>query len=359
MSNVRFRQTREELLNILATDINSILAEHPLPDFNDKCVFITGATGFMGRWLLLAIKCLNDSGSNIQLIALSRNPDRFLDKAPEWKNTPWLSWISGDIRDFTYPSQAIDAIIHGATDTAPQFATQHPEQLYESMVQGTERIFQLASKRKATRVLLISSGAVYGEQPDELSRLSETFPAKNLSEQDPYGEGKRAMEQIGMRFAIEHGQQTVIARCFTFIGCGLAKHLAISQFIQNAQENPCIEVKGDGKTVRSYLYAADMALWLLTILARGKPGEVYNVGSSEAVTLIETATQVSKRLAPDKPVIILNAEATSPRRRYVPDTHRAESELGLRVWTSLDKALQTTAATTLRDLQSEQMRELK
>ena len=344
MSDACFRQRREELQSFLATDINSILAGHPLPDFKGKRLFLTGATGFVGRWLLLTIKCLNAAGANIRLVALSRNPDRFLENFPEWKDTPWLTWIPGDIRNFDYPSLPIDAIIHGATDTSPHSATHHPETLYESMVQGTERVFLFATKQKISRVLLISSGAVYGEQPTDLPRLAETFSPENNSDQNPYGEGKRAMEQIGIRYAAEYGLHTVIARCFTFVGFGLAKHLAISQFIQNAQENRDIAVKGDGQAVRSYLYAADLAVWLLTILARGKPQRTYNVGSPHAVTLIEAATRVRDLLAPDKRVIILNADAPSPRKLYVPDTRRAESELGLRAWTTLDHALQKTVA---------------
>jgi dTDP-glucose 4,6-dehydratase len=346
MSEASFRQGREDLLHFLAKDINSILAGYPLDDLKDKRLLLTGATGFVGRWLLLAIKCLNDAGSAIKVIALSRNPEHFLKSFPEWEDVSWLTWISGDIRDFQYPTLPIDAIIHGATDTSPQLAIHNPAALYESMVQGTERILHFAKNQEIPRILLISSGAIYGEQPTDLHGLNEDFSPVQGTDQDPYGEGKRAMEQLGAHFATTYGLEIIIARCFTFVGFGLAKHLAISQFIRDAQENPEIAVKGDGQTVRSYLYAADLALWLLTILARGKPGQAYNVGSPNAVTLIETATRVRNLLAPAKQIIILGADASAPRRRYVPDTTRAENELKLRVWTELDQALQKTAATT-------------
>lgn len=344
MNEARLLRQRIKLQNFLATDINSILAQHPLSELQGKCLFLTGATGFVGYWLLLAIKCLNDTGAAIQVIALSRNPAHFLENAPEWKNLPWLNWLSGDIRDFAYPDQPIDAIIHGATDTSPHFATHHPQELYESIVQGTEHLLQFAARKNIQRVLLISSGAIYGEQPPNLTHLPEKYVPSAGTKTAPYAEGKREMERIGLRFAAENGLETLFARGFTFVGFGLAKHLAISQFIQNAQENHFIAVRGDGQAVRSYLYAADMAVWLLTILARGKPQSIYNVGSPHAVTLIEAAMRVRKLLAPDKRVTILDADASSPRRRYVPDTRLAENELGLCIWTTLDQALQKTLA---------------
>lgn len=344
MDEVCLLQQRLKLQSLLATDIDSILAQHPLSELQGKCLFLTGATGFVGYWLLLTIKCLNDTGAAIQVIALSRNPAHFLENAPEWKNLPWLNWLSGDIRDFAFPDQPIDAIIHGATDTSPHFAAHHPQELYESIVQGTEHLLHFAALKTIRRMLLISSGAIYEEQPPDLSHLPEEYAPAPGSKAEPYGAGKREMEQIGLRFAAKHGLETLIARCFTFVGFGLAKHLAISQFIQDAQENPFIAVKGDGQAVRSYLYAADMAIWLLTILAYGKPQRIYNVGSPDAITLIEAATRVQTLLAPGKRVDILGTDAPSPRRRYVPDTRRAESELGLCTWTTLDQALQKTLA---------------
>lgn len=338
-----FLQRRKQLQEMLASDLRPLLAGHPLPELHGKRLFLSGATGFVGTWLLLAIQCLNEAGAGIQVIALSRDPQRFLDRAPEWKNTSWLSWVCGDIRDFQYPDTPIDAIIHGATDTSAHFATHHPEALYASIVDGGTHLLNYAAAQHIRRVLLLSSGAVYGEQPPDLTHLPEDYTPAPGPNPEPYGEGKRMLEAFALRFAQEHALEILLARGFTFVGFGLAKHLAISQFIANAQENPFIAVKGDGQAVRSYLYAADLAVWLLTILARGTPQRAYNVGSPDAVTLIEAATQVRDLLAPEKRVDILDADAPAPRRRYVPDTRRAQNELSLHVWTPLAHALQKTA----------------
>ncbi len=343
MPDRRFQQRRRSLQDFLADDLRPLLAQHPLPELHGKRLLLTGATGFVGSWLLLAIQCLNETGAGIQVTALSRDPQGFLERAPEWTDTPWLSWLQGDIRDFPPPEGPIDAIIHGATDTSARFAREHPEALYASIVHGTEHLLRLAAGKNIRRLLLLSSGAIYGEQPADLAQLPEDYCPNPETTPEPYGEGKRMMEKFALRFAQEHALDLVMARGFTFVGFGLGEHLAISQFIENAQENPFIAVKGDGQAVRSYLYAADMAVWLLTILARGTPQRAYNVGSPHAVTLMETATQVRDRLAPDKRVAILDTDAPAPRRRYVPDTRRAENELGLRAWTPLALAVQRTA----------------
>jgi dTDP-glucose 4,6-dehydratase len=105
-----------------------------------------------------------------------------------------------------------------------------------------------------------------------------------------------------------------------------------------------ITIKGDGTPYRSYLYAADLAIWLWTILFRGASNRPYNVGSSEPVTIAETAQAVSRSLPGNVPVIIQQKPVPGqPAQRYVPETLRAETELALRQWVQLDDAIRRTS----------------
>ena len=107
-----------------------------------------------------------------------------------------------------------------------------------------------------------------------------------------YGKGKLESE----RLCIESGIDTVIARCFAFVGpfLPLDIHYAIGNFIRDALEGKDITVTGDGRPYRSYLYAADLMVWLWTILLEGVPGTAYNVGSENAVSIAELAKVISK-----------------------------------------------------------------
>ncbi|HEX5392726.1 MAG TPA: NAD-dependent epimerase/dehydratase family protein, partial [Rhodocyclaceae bacterium] len=157
-------------------------------------------------------------------------------------------------------------------------------------------------------------------------------------------EGKRIMESVALSQA--HILEPVIARCFAFVGYGLPSHLAVGQFIRDAKENAEIAVNGDGRPVRSFLYAADLAVWLLALLAKGHSGHAYNVGSPNGMPLAEVAATVRDILAPNKPVVIKGATSNNARQRYVPDVRKAVQELGLRVWTQLPEAIRLTARTS-------------
>ena len=195
------------------------------------------------------------------------------------------------------------------------------------------------------RVLVASSGAVYGPQPAELSRIPETYQGgpDTMKAASAYGEGKRLVEQM---CALTPEVETVVARCFSFIGphLPLDARFAVGNFLRDAIAGEKVTVQGDGTAVRSLLHAADLTIWLLAMLVRGQPDRAYNVGSDEAVTIAELARRVAA-LAPGKPAVrILGTSSDRIGSRYVPDIARAQSELGLVPRVHLDDAITRTLA---------------
>jgi dTDP-glucose 4,6-dehydratase len=161
-----------------------------------------------------------------------------------------------------------------------------------------------------------------------------------------YGEGKRVAEHLCALYAAESKLECKIARCFAFVGPHLAldAHFAIGNFIRDVLQNKPICIHGDGTPIRSYLYAADLAQWLWSILFRGVSARAYNVGSDQSVSIFELAQQVVAALRPEIQIEVMRkATPDAPILRYVPETIRALEELGLKQQIDLREAILRTA----------------
>ncbi len=314
--------------------------------FAGRTVLLTGGTGFFGYWLLSLFDLLTQRGIDLKVRALSRQPDDFAARSPRLASRPWLSWVKGNVRDFR-DKAPIDFVLHAATDTDAD-AHRQPLAIMDDILLGTRHTLTHCHGAGATRMLYVSSGAVYGPQPTHLEHLAEDTPfaCDACHPGSAYGEAKRAAEQWSLQFGLAHGINIPVARCFAFVGAGLPLdgHFAIGNFIGDTLAGRPIQVAGDGTPLRSYLYGADLAIWLLQLLARGEHGRAYNVGSDRAISIGELAETVRHTLASPHPVHIAHQAADNAlRSRYIPATQRARGELGLDTWTSLPDAIRLTA----------------
>ena len=310
-------------------------------------IFITGGTGFFGMWLLESFCHANDRlGLNASAVVLTRNPGAIAAKAPYLTSRPDVGFVTGDVRRFPFPDGCFPHIIHaGTTSSAPV----EPQEMFTTIVDGTRRVLEFAATHGTRKLLFVSSGAVYGRQPPDLTHIPEDYTGAPdpLDPASAYGEGKRAAELMCVLAGQQHGFETKIARCFAFVGphLPLDAHFAIGNFIRDVLAGGPIRITGDGTTCRSYLYAADLTIWLWTILLRGVSGRAYNVGSMHQTSISETADAVQRSLAADCGIHLANRAAPgSSASRYVPCVTRASNELGLGEHFDLASAIRRTAA---------------
>ncbi|MDB5510654.1 MAG: epimerase, partial [Enterovirga sp.] len=307
-------------------------------------LFVTGGTGFFGRWLLAVLargRERLDLGPEVTL--LSRRPDAFAAAHPDLAGLGFLRLVAGDVQTFAFPPGGFSHVVHAATDTGVA-ADDDPAALTSSIVEGTRRVLAFARGCGTGRLLFVSSGAAYGPQPPELALMPESHPGAP-DPRDPrsaYGVAKRVAEDLCREAAATGGPQPVIARAFAFVGPGLPLdgHFAIGNFVRDAVCGREITVSGDGSPLRSYLYAGDLAVWLLALLARGAPGGLYNVGSDRAIGIGDLARLVGA-VVPGAGDVSVRGELdrNAARNRYVPSIDRARRELGLDVWTPLEEAI--------------------
>jgi nucleoside-diphosphate-sugar epimerase len=338
--------------NPLAGDLNHVLThtEGLWDELRGQRVFITGGTGFLGCWLLESFLWANDElGLNASVVVLTRHKEAFRRKAPHLADHSSLQLHEGDVRSFDFPAGAFSHVIHAATDASSTLNDHDPLLMFETIVTGTRRTLELARRCDARRFLLTSSGAVYGPQPADVTHISEDYGGgpDATHPRSAYAEGKRAAELLCAAYARQHGLQPTIARCFAFVGpyLPLDIHFAVGNFIRDALGGGPIHVKGDGSPYRSYLYAADLTIWLWTILLRGGAMRPYNVGSPEELTIQDVARIVSEAFVPAVPIQVARLPiAGMPAERYVPAVTRANSELGLKVTVPLRDAIRRTIA---------------
>jgi dTDP-glucose 4,6-dehydratase len=339
------------MTNPLADDLDHILTHTQglWDELRGKRIFITGGTGFFGCWLLESFAWANDKLSlGAQAVVLTRNPSAFHQKAPHLSSHPAIQFHVGDIRSFEFPNGHFSHFIHAATEASAKLNDENPLLMFNTIVVGTRHALEFARHCCAQKFLLTSSGAVYGKQLPDLTHIPEDYQGAPdpTDPRSAYGEGKRAAEMLCALYARQFGLETKIARCFAFVGpyLPLEIHLAIGNFIRDGLRGGPIQVKGDGTPYRSYLYAADLAIWLWTVLLRGKACRPYNVGSEEDITIRDLAKTVAQVFKP--PVEVRVAKETVPGQpieRYVSSTHRAQTELGLKMRVALPEAIRRTA----------------
>jgi len=328
-------------------DLDHVLDFAPMDELRGARLFITGGTGFFGRWLLESLCHANARmGLDVRAVVLSRDPSAFGKSAPHLADNPALSFVAGDVRAFDFPLGEFSGVLHAATEASVTLNAGAPLEMFDVCAQGTRRALEFAAECGAGRFLLASSGAVYGAQPPEMTHVPEEYlGAPNIQlPASAYGEGKRVSEWLGATFGKLHGFEAVSARAWAFVGPGLPldAHFAIGNFLRDAQGGGPIRIGGDGTPMRSYLHAADLSVWLWTLLLRGQGGRAYNVGSDEAVSIEETARRVAN-FFPSPEIIIAQTpkEGVLPSR-YVPSIERARAELGLEVRIGLDDAIGRT-----------------
>ena len=320
--------------------------------FRGKRIFITGGTGYLGSLLLRRLK------GHADVTVLTRDPEKFSRRRPEliW---PGLRFLKGEIESFRFPDRAgYDFVVHGGN---PADLPKDPEgqaAFRRTALDGTIRLLsELEGLEKLPgRILLLSSGAVYGPQPSETDRLSEN---REPAPGDAYGEAKLATERAVAKFAGDRGIGAGIARIFACAGAylPLEGRFALGQFIRSARDRGEIRILSDGTPKRTYLDGDELADWLLTLLA-GAPDapkaiDAVNIGSNDIVSIREVAEIVREVFEAHGKAVAVSVADPDPRRPaspdYVPDIRKIAEKYGLKPKKSSGEAIRDATEWALNE----------
>ena len=317
-------------------------------DLGSARIFMTGGTGLIGRWMLEA---LTDAQRRLRLdvevTVLTRDPHAFALKAPHLAANPALRFIAGDILETELSGSSFTHVIHAATDASAELNETDPRRMFDTIVNGTRRTLDLAVACRAKRYFFLSSGAVYGAQAWDITHVAEDWAGgpDPLNPRNAYAEGKRAAEMLCGIYSKQFGLDVVNARIFALLGpmLSLGIHFAAGNFILDAMAKRPIRVQSAGTAVRSYLYIADLVVWLWSILLRAEPGAAYNCGSEHAVSIADLAERINTVLGGAGHEVLGRDDIGWNPGRYVPSTAKIRRDLGLAETVDLDEAIRRTA----------------
>lgn len=341
--NLRALQlVRRDCREVLEGRLESLAA------FKGQHLLVTGGTGFLGTWIAELAACLNDDfGMGLELTLLARGPERFAEECPHLAQRKDVRLVRSDVRNLAEIAHDTRYVVHAAATPDNRVHASNPIEIMSVISAGTAAVLQAAARCSGfARLLNVSSALVYGPQPADREAMGEDAagaPALGAVA-SAYAEAKRYAEAYCSAARSQLKLPVVTARPFAFVGPyqSLDRPWAINNFLRDALMGQAIRVQGDGRTVRSYLYGADAAFWMLAILALGEPGQAYNVGSPEAVTLERLASAIAERVSPAPEVRLRTAgSARVPTSRLVPDVARA-ARLGLSARVPLAQALERT-----------------
>ncbi|TXJ13459.1 NAD-dependent epimerase/dehydratase family protein [Brachyspira aalborgi] len=324
----------EEDTNFIFTQLKNIV---DLSKLNNSNILITGGTGLFGKSILDALIFMHNF-YEFKITVLSRNKNNFLFNYPKY-NLEFINFIRGDIRNFDCKRQDFDYIIHAATPASAKLEEENPKEMYSVILEGTKNIINIAKNMNVKKLLFTSSGAVYGEQYQSIKSFKEDYQGIPITY---YGKAKKISENIFLNSNIN----VSIARCFAVTGpyLNLNIHFAIGNFIKDAIENRDIIINGDGRPLRSYLYTADLVIWLLAILLKSENKSIYNVGGRNGISIYDLAKKVSKQVNnyTGKVDILTKSNYNYPTPKYIPNNKKIIKELGVKENYTLDEAIKRT-----------------
>jgi nucleoside-diphosphate-sugar epimerase len=323
-----------------------------------KRLLIAGGAGFLGYYLVQSVLRWNARGAG-RPIALTVY-DNYARGVPLWLsalgNDGSVSLVRhditrplpADIPDFQY-------VVHAASIASPVFYRKYPIETMDANVNGLRSLLEYARRQQRTGApldgfLFYSSSEIYGDPTPDNIPTPETYRG-NVSCTGPracYDESKRYGETLCVNFAQQHGLPVKVARPFNNYGPGLkiSDRRVLPDFARDVLAGRDIVMRSDGSPRRTFCYVADAVIGYYKILARGRPGEAYNVGvEAPEISVAELAEKVAalgRELFGYRGRVIRKVDADylvdNPERRC-PVIAKAREHLGYEPTIPLDEGL--------------------
>jgi len=232
----------------------------------------------------------------------------------------------------------LEVIVHFAAESHVDRSLLDPYPFIGSNVLGTQVLLEVSKAKGVELFVNMSTDEVYGDLGKEGTFTEES----QLKPNSPYSTTKASADMLGRAYYRSFGLPVVTIRASNNYGPWQYPEKFVPVIILKALQDEKIPVYGDGSNVREWLYVEDCAEGIMAAIEKGKPGEIYNIGSKEEKQNIEVAKAILQLLGKGEELIEFVKDRPGHDFRYSLDTTKAKRELGWEAKTSFDEGLKKT-----------------
>jgi UDP-glucose 4-epimerase len=311
---------------------------------------VTGGAGFIGSHLVEAL--LQQGHQVVAFDNLStgrlRNLDHLLDNAN-------LRFVQGSVLDELAVDElthACDSVIHLAAAVGVKLIVNEPLRSFTTNIRGSETVIESAFRHRRP-ILLASTSEIYGKNSEvPLRETDDRILGPTTTARWSYSTSKAVDEILAYAYHRERGLPTTVVRLFNTVGPrqSPAYGMVIPRLARQAVAGEPLTVYGDGTQSRCFCHVSDVVAALLGLLDNPDAvGEVFNVGSTEEVTILELARRMVERSGSSSPIRLIPYDHAYPfgfedMQRRVPSIDRIRYLTGWHPTRSLDDILTETIA---------------
>jgi dTDP-glucose 4,6-dehydratase len=300
-------------------------------------LLVTGGLGFIGsnfiRHMLVADRRVRIV--NLDLRTYAGNPANLADLPRDGR----YRWVKGDIADPKAVDRCMrgaEAVVHFAAETHVDRSILDASVFLRTNVIGTQVLLDAALRHKVGRFVHVSTDEVYGSVAKGFSREGDL-----LEPNSPYAASKAASDLLVRSYVVTHGLPVIVTRASNNFGPYQYPEKALPLMITNWMDGQPFPLYGDGRNVRDWLFVVDHARALATVLRRGRPGEVYNIGGTHSCSNRELIERVRVLMGVGPELVSRVADRPGHDRRYALDCSKLKG-LGFRHAYGFTAALQAT-----------------
>jgi dTDP-glucose 4,6-dehydratase len=284
--------------------------------------FITGGAGFIGsNYVEHLFKNVEDvTGVTIyDKFTYAANPKNY----QEFTHDPRLNVVKGDICDLLFLENSMenhDYVVNFAAESHVDRSINDASAFVQTNVMGTFNVLEASHKSGIKTMIHVSTDEVYGSLAE--GSAHENYP---LEPNSPYAASKAASDLLARSYFVTHGLDVRTTRCCNNYGKYQFPEKVIPVFVNKLRSGEKLPIYGDGKNVREWIHVSDHARGIQTVVEKGKPGEIYNIGTGSHLSNNDLASEIIRVMGLSDSMKSYVPDRQGHDFRYSVDSRKIES----------------------------------